>query len=116
MFVASKVKLTRDAIRWGEKKGRWTKIIDGVYGEGNARPTPVDRAVAILLLSGGVACGSFAGYLHELVGVQFRGAEFITPPGRSHKRPGARRRVLPTERITLVKGLAARTVFRRCST
>lgn len=96
---------TRDAIRWGEKKGRWTKVIDGFYGKGPHAPTPAERAVAAVMLTGGIASGRLAGRLHQLDSVEFGGLDMTLPPGKSAQRAGVRRRVLPPERITAVEGV-----------
>jgi very-short-patch-repair endonuclease len=58
--------ITAWALRWGESSGQWRRIMRGVYGEGPARPDPIDLARARVLSAGGVAGGRLAGLLHEL--------------------------------------------------
>jgi hypothetical protein len=90
---------SRDAVRWGERKQRWRKVIAGVYGEGADEPTEIDRARAVVLRTGGVASGSFAGFLHGLDSVDFIGPDFTLPPTSSGRRAGVRRRIVPADRI-----------------
>jgi hypothetical protein len=85
--------LTREALRWGERRGRWRRIDRQVYAEGSHDPDTFDRARARVLATGGVASGRLAGVLHGLDGV--------TAPD---ERP-LRRRLLPERRIVVVDGL-----------
>lgn len=95
--------LTRSAIRWGEKTGRWRAICRGVWGEGPEDPSDVDRALAAVLASGGVACGKLAAFLLGLDSLDMFfdsvAEEFALKPGSSNWRAGARRRLIPAERI-----------------
>jgi hypothetical protein len=85
--------LTREALRWGERRGRWRRIDRRVYADGADEATPVDAARARVLAAGGVASGRLAAILHGLDGV--------TEPD---DRP-LRRRALPDDRIVVVDGL-----------
>jgi hypothetical protein len=58
--------LTTDALRWGETKGRWRRIMRGVYGEGPEDPSPLDLARARVLSCGGVAGGRLGAVLYGL--------------------------------------------------
>jgi Protein of unknown function (DUF559) len=58
--------LTRDALRWGERTGRWRRLDRCVYAEGPKEPDAFDAARARVLASGGVASGRLAGLLHRL--------------------------------------------------
>ncbi len=84
--------LTRAALRWGERVGRWRRLDRQVYGEGAAPPDDLDRARARVLAGGAVASGALAGVLHGLDGV--------VPD-----RPTSRRRELPPGRIVEVHGI-----------
>ncbi|MEN3274176.1 MAG: hypothetical protein V7636_2937 [Actinomycetota bacterium] len=68
--------LTRDALRWGEKRGRWRRIVRGVYGVGPEPPSQLDIARARVVASGSAARGGLAGVLHDLDSVR------LTPPPR----------------------------------
>lgn len=85
--------LTRDALRWGERCGRWRRIDRQVYAEGAQDPDLLDAARARVLATGGVARGRLAATLLGLDGV-----------GEPDDRP-LRRGSLPDERVVLVDGL-----------
>jgi len=78
--------LTRGALAWGERRGRWRRVVHGVYGDGGAPATDLDVARARVLAAGSVASGALAGVLLGLDGVVLDG------------RP-LRRRLLPPERV-----------------
>jgi len=52
---ASRRGITRAALRWGVQSGRWRKVDRGVFVVGAGDPTPLERAVAAVLSTGGVA-------------------------------------------------------------
>lgn len=91
--------LTRTAL-----EQRWRRIERGVYGEGSAEPTALDRALAAVVATGGMASGAVAAALHGLDGVIVRGPDVTVPPGASGRRLGARRRSLPADRVVTVSG------------
>ena len=64
LFRANEI--TEATLRWGARRGRWRRIVRGVYGDGREPPTPLDRARAEVLRRDAVARGSLAGVLHEL--------------------------------------------------
>jgi hypothetical protein len=66
---ATRQGLTRDALRWGERAGRWRRVDRCVYAEGPEEPDAFDAARARVLASDGVASGRLAGLLHRLDGV-----------------------------------------------
>ncbi|HEX7276446.1 MAG TPA: DUF559 domain-containing protein [Acidimicrobiales bacterium] len=84
--------LTSSALRWGERRGRWRRVRQGVYAEGPEDPTDLDLARATVMASNAVASGALAGVLLGLDGVLL------------DARP-TRRRSLPTDRIVVVDGL-----------
>jgi Protein of unknown function (DUF559) len=90
---AARSGLTREALRWGERSGRWRRIARQVYAEGAEDPDAFDRARARVLAKGGVASGRLAGVLHGLDGV-------IAPDERP-----IRRRLLPEQRVVFVQGM-----------
>src|SRR2546421_4796977 len=72
--------LTKGALGWGERLGKWRRIERGVYGEGPEEPTAVDRAVAAVIASSGVASWSLAGVLYDLDGVRLRSPYLTVAP------------------------------------
>jgi hypothetical protein len=97
--------ITPSELRWGCHTGRWRLLDWGVYGHGPVDPSGVDRALAAVVRSGGIASGRLAGVLHELDSVGFGGLDMTVLPGRSASMPGVRRRVLDPERITVLSGI-----------
>jgi very-short-patch-repair endonuclease len=65
--------VTRSALRWGERHGRWRCVGHGVYAEGPEPPTPVERQVALVVGAGSVARGALAGVLWGLDAVELDG-------------------------------------------
>ncbi|HEX8771595.1 MAG TPA: DUF559 domain-containing protein [Acidimicrobiales bacterium] len=98
--------ITPSELRWGCHIGRWRLIDWGVYGLGPEKPSALDRAVAVVVRSGGIASGRLAGVLHQLDSVRLDGLDVTVRPGRSGYLPGIRRRVLDPERVTVVSGIA----------
>jgi hypothetical protein len=92
---------SRSTIRWGEGR-RWRRVVRGVYAEGPDDPTPLDRALAVVVGTGGVASGTLAATLLGLDGATFGGAEVSVEPARSDRRSGVRRRMLAPERVLRV--------------
>ncbi len=84
--------VTRAALRWGERTGRWRRLEREVYGHGADPPDELDRARARVLAIGGVASGALAGVLLGLDGVVLDG------------RP-TRRRALPPGRVVRAGGI-----------
>lgn len=85
--------LTRSALRWGERQGRWRRIDRAVWGEGPERPDDLDAARARVLAAGGVARGRLAGVLHGRDSVD-----------QVDSRP-LRRAVLPADRVVEIDGI-----------
>jgi hypothetical protein len=85
--------LTRAALRWGERRGRWRRIDRQVYAEGAGAPDEIDVARGRVLATGGTASGRIAAILHGLDAV----TRLDTKP--------LRRRVLPEERTVVVDGI-----------
>src|SRR3954447_8489020 len=84
--------MTEGELRWAIGAGRWWRVRHGVYVEGPEPPTPLERRAADVLVGGGIASGHLAAVLHGLDGV------------RLDDRP-VRRRVLPSDRLTVVQGI-----------
>jgi len=97
--------LTKSAIGWAVKKGRLSPVIKGVYADGRARPTALERAVAVVKATGGVARSSLAAVLLDVDGVKLTGPDVAVEPGSSRWRKGVRRQVVPAERLIVVDGV-----------
>lgn len=105
MFTTSEARAggsTDAQLRWGAKTGRWVRAGRGVWAEGPESPTRLERALAATVAARGVASGRLAGVLLGLDGVALTGPDFTVRPGASNRRPGARRRALPPERVIQV--------------
>ncbi len=83
--------LTASALRWGEGRGRWRRVRQGVYVEGPEAPTAFERALADVVATDGVATGGLAATLLGLDGVELEGR-------------CVRRRRLPDARVLDVDG------------
>jgi hypothetical protein len=70
-----------------------------VYVEGGAEPDALERALAGVVATGGVASRHVAGVLLDLDAVGLRGPDVTVPPECSGRRPGVRRRLLDPERV-----------------
>jgi len=97
--------MTRAALRWGAHAGRWRSVCRGVYIIGADDPTPLERALAVVVACDGTASGTLAGVLLELDSVTLRGPGTTIPSTKSGRRQGARRVDLQPERITTVQGV-----------
>lgn len=69
LFTAEDLGLTRSAMRWAERQGRWRRAVPRVYAEGGDPLSAVDIARASVLADCAEARGRLAGVLHELDGV-----------------------------------------------
>lgn len=103
-FTAAESGLTRAQLRWGERQGRWTRVLRDVYWRGPEPPTKLAIALAVAVATSGVASGSLAGTLLGLDGVRLRGPDVTTHATTSTKRSRVRRRTLPPERVVEVMG------------
>lgn len=98
--------LTPAMLLTGERNGRWRKIEKGVWVEGPAPASRLDRAVGAVLRTGGVASGGLAARLHDLDSVTLGAPPHVTvPPNRMTRRAGVRRLWLPPDRIVTVGGI-----------
>jgi hypothetical protein len=82
----------------------WRRIGQNVYAEGREPTTATDRAISVLVASGGVASGRLAGALLGLDGVEVKGPDVTVAPGSSNDRPGVRRRRLAETAVVVVSG------------
>lgn len=93
MWTADASGLTSSALKWGVKKQKFRRIINGVYGDGPDEPSRFDVAVAEVIRSEHfVATGRLAGVLLRL--------DAVTLTGR-----GYARRQRPGEAVTVVYGI-----------
>lgn len=82
---------TEERIRRECRGGLITRIVRGVYGEGDAKPSALDIGRATALASGGVAEGRLAGEVLRLDAVRCVVTEVVAPLTSSGKRSGVRR-------------------------
>lgn len=92
LFTAATSGLTNDQLRWGEATGRWRRVQRGIYAEGPAPLTQLDRERAKVMAAQTAARGGLAGVLHRLDGVVLDG------------RPTRRDR-LPPHEIVVARGM-----------
>lgn len=97
--------LTEDALRWGVRTGAWSRGVRGAYLVGAAAPTIVEQSVAATVLTQGAVSGAPAGEIHRFDSVVPEHVDFTVPRGQSNQRPGARRRDLGPDRVTVVDGI-----------
>ncbi len=101
-FTAAESGLTRAQLRWGESQGRWRRVARTVYRYGPEEPTHLDRSLALVLCTGGIASGALAGVLHGLDGVGLAGPEVTVQANGSHRRHRVRRRPLDGPPVDIV--------------
>lgn len=63
LFTTASSGLTDDALRWGERMGRWRRVQRAVYADGPEPITQLDRERAQVLAANGVARGALGGRL-----------------------------------------------------
>jgi hypothetical protein len=83
---------TASGLRWGEARGHWRRVRQGVYVEGPEEPSTFDRALADVVATNAVASGGLAGVLLGLDGVEVDAR-------------AVRRRSLPGHRVVEVAGV-----------
>lgn len=105
LFTREESGLSPAALRWGEQKGRWRRADTGVWVEGSTEPSPLDRARAAVMATGGVASHRLAGVLHGLDSVGLDGPWVTVSRTSNGRRPRVSRRALPAECIVRVCGL-----------
>lgn len=93
-FTAAESGLTRSQLRHGEVVGRWRRVDRTIYRYGSEPVTTLDRCLALIVRTDGVASGEVAGVLHGLDAVELRGPDVTLPPGSTNRHPGIRRRLL----------------------
>lgn len=74
LFTTAESGLSRHALYWGEKTGRWRRVQRGIYADGPDDPTPLDIERAKVMASGSPARGGLGGVLLGLDSVTLDGA------------------------------------------
>ena len=105
LYRTEELGVTRAALRWGQRNGRWRRADRGVWAEGPEELTEFDRARAAVVATRGVASHHLAGVLHGLDSVRLDGLWITLPPTASGGRARACRRQLPPECVIRVGGL-----------
>jgi very-short-patch-repair endonuclease len=96
--------LSREAIRWGEGR-QWRRVVRGVYAVGPADPSPLDRALAEVVATSGVASGTLAATLLGLDGTNFGGTDVTVTSSKSNRRSRVHRRAPHPDRVVEVGGV-----------
>ena len=65
--------LTMAELVWGERTGRWRRVVRGVYAVGSESVSELDLARARVIAAKGVAAGALSGVLHGLDGIALDG-------------------------------------------
>jgi len=92
--------VTRSRIRWAVATGRWTRIIQGVYGRGPEPPSKLDVGRATTLVADGVAHGYLSAELQDFDGVKAGHPEVLVAADSGCRRKGvSRREQLPTDTV-----------------
>jgi hypothetical protein len=73
VFTAGSSGLSKDALQWGERTGRWTRVQHGVYADGPEPITAFDRERAQVLARATAARGGLAGVLHRFDAIDLDG-------------------------------------------
>jgi very-short-patch-repair endonuclease len=73
LFTAASSGLSKDALQWGVRTGRWQRVQLGVYADGPEPLTELDRERAKVLARDTAARGTLAGVLHGLDSVELDG-------------------------------------------
>lgn len=108
-FLATESDLTRGQLRWGESQGRWRRVSWPVYRWGPDHPTELDRAVAVVLATSGAATDRLAGVLYGLDSVALLPGAPVATVNEGRPHGPVRRRALPPEAITVVRGIPCTT-------
>ena len=109
-FLVRECGLSESALRWGCKHGDFRRAIKGVYRRGSHDPTRLEKALAVLVLTSGVASGLLAGTLCGLDSMR-AAVDVTVPANHSHKRAGVRRRDLSPGCTTTVRGFRVTNGF-----
>ena len=102
-FLAADCNLSRSALEWGVKTGRWRRVARGAYRKGPQDPTRLDLVLGVLVATRGIATGLLAGWLLGLDSMRVV-VDVAVPIGSAHKRPGVSRRDVPPDRIVHIRG------------
>lgn len=94
--------ISRHRMDWAIKTGRWTRIIQGVYGRGAEPPSKLDIARSTALIADGIAAGLVSAELHGFDGVKAGAPDVLVSRTSSARRRGLRRSVtLPIETVVI---------------
>jgi hypothetical protein len=93
-FTAAESGMTRAQLRHAESKRRVVRVGRGIYRHGGEPVTELDRCLALVVVTGGVASGEVSGVLHGLDAVRLRGPDVTLSPSAAHKHVRVRRREL----------------------
>lgn len=103
LFMSDEV--SEAVLWWGERKERWRRVDRKVWADGPEELSPLDRARAAVMATGGIASHHLAGVLYGLDSVDLNGLWVTVPPTGNGRRPHVCRRALPAECVVRVWGL-----------
>lgn len=95
---------THSALKHGVEVGTIQRLHYGVYLDGPEPATRIERALALLVATNGVASGGLAGVLHELDSAVVVGAVVTARSGRYSGRQGVSHAQIDEEEVVLVDG------------
>ena len=75
-----------NAIRWNVRQGNWQRLEYGVFVKGAETPSQLERSLAKLVVTGGVAVRSLAGTIYQLDDVRLGKRDIAVRPGQSNTR------------------------------
>jgi very-short-patch-repair endonuclease len=100
-WYASESDYTRGKLRAGIAQGLWQQVCGEVYRDGPSKPTPLEYAFGLVLLTRGVASDELAGVLLELDSVRLTPSGHVASAPRSGRKR-VRRRVIAEDRVMIV--------------
>lgn len=107
---------TPDAVRHAVTSGAWRRLHRGVYAVRDLGPTPILRARAAVLATGGVASHATAERVWSMWAIDGRDHVTVAADRHRRKRPGLRvhRDRLDATEVVLVEGVPVTNPFRTC--
>lgn len=101
---AFKAGISKSALAWGVKTGRWVKAEHGVYLHGSEPPALLETALARVVVTDGVASGMLAGALHCLDGITNAYESATVDPSRNSHRAGVRSGSIEPVQVVAIDG------------
>jgi hypothetical protein len=103
-FVGERSGMTRGQLRAGEAAGRWRRVGTDTYRNGSHDPTPLERALAVAVVTHGVIGGPLCALLLDFDAGGAPVVDVTIDRTASTDRRGVRHRLLAPDRIITVAG------------